>query len=1184
MSQISLLRSRLEIPEKSEAFRIMFDLGFEPDYSNPAICYGGKGSGSTNTTTSSSAPPADVTAAYDQALAQAQAASSAPLQQYQGQTVAPLNANENSAFGSLGNLSGVAQPFLNQASNSIAAGQTPLWNNVQQFSPDAVAQYQSPYTQQVLNTTMASQQNQDAQQQAALQGNAISSGAWGGDRAGVASAILSGQQDLANNATNANIENTGYNNALGEFNTQQQSQLGANEANAYLNEQAGFGQANLGSEALGTQTSAANAQLSAGQLQQQQTQSELNVPYEQFLQQQAYPFQTSQYYANIAEGLGSGQGGTSTTTTPAPSSTSQNVGLGIGSLGLLGSLFKQGGRVQPKRYGFGGSISDIPDLSISYIPSTTGTHGGGAGGPPQPPKPPVAQDDSKQDMANLQGFAKLAQQFKGALGSSGTSLSNSNIGGFGDVFGSGAGIDSGTGNSLATQNDINSSFLNPGDIGSSGLDFSGFGFKRGGRAGYKVGGDVLPILGDIGGAFFGDPMAGNQFQGITDLLGLHRGGRAGFDDGGPVGGPVGGVTPMGASSATDSPMQTNAQTNYGNMTQQQLQQTVMRLPAGSPQAKTATAVLQQKRMMPNVGVQAAGGFGSQQSQVPSTGTQPQMKRGGMAFADGGGIPDVPDQDQIAREMDVRNDVGADNSIPLIPDSALQPPSGGLGSSQMVASAEPPASAMGSIQPSNTASQKTDTDSDIQPKMSRRAPASANPWLALADAGFAMAAGNSHSAMQNIGAGAQAGLKNYATQQQEADSVNEASDKLMQEAKSHKDQIAIEQQNADTQKQNSQQTGAYQQGMLANQTATLKQKELLKDAFGNPLGWADPATGTITPIKGKAPAATAPLADTQSSATTGSMDPNVAALPDDTQATLSQISKDPKTQSLILGVAQGRIPPTKQYLGSNPQAYISAAAQLDPTFDVSNPTARMKTAADYSPAGKTGQQLTALENTSRHGAATALAALDLNNGTSSWNPLQTYMNQKENDYEAGQGDPRLPVYHSYLGNYGHEAMKVISGKTNPGEAETAEFMKPMDSSGAPGQILGALSAKNEMALAVAKDKQEAYDTAMGPYGQQKQLITPQAQQAFNDIDMLATAAKSGTLDSAPAVAAKQRLQTWAKPVMGKSGTVASSDTGGQSSAPAISPLAKAQAAIAAGADRGAVMQRLQAAGIDPSGLQ
>ncbi len=75
--------------------------------------------------------------------------------------------------------------------------------------------------------------------------------------------------------------------------------------------------------------------MQTGALQQQQARSQINIPYEQFLQRQAYPFQTTNYLANITEGIG-GNSGRTTTTSPVPSTAGQIAGLGLGGLGIIG--------------------------------------------------------------------------------------------------------------------------------------------------------------------------------------------------------------------------------------------------------------------------------------------------------------------------------------------------------------------------------------------------------------------------------------------------------------------------------------------------------------------------------------------------------------------------------------------------------------------------------------------------------------------------------------------------------------------------------------------------------------------------------------------------------------------------------------------------------------------------------
>lgn len=801
--------------KKGPLARLAYELGeSEFDYSKWNICHGGKGSGGgTNTVETSSQPPQQVLDAYTTALNAAQSASSQPLQQYNAPTIAGFTPDQLSAFGTVNSAQGSAQPFIQQAQSLINQGTQPLWSGVQQFSPSAVQQYMSPYTNQVLNSQTALEQNQDQQQQAALQGNAISSGAWGGDRAGVASAVLSGQQDLANNSTNANILNTGYNSALGEFNTQQQAQLGANEANSYLNQQGAFGLANLGNENLNTQLTGANAQEASGALQQQLGQEALNVPYENFLQQQAYPFQSAQYYANIAEGVGGGSGGTSSTTSPAASSTSQLAGLGIGGLGIAGSILgnKRGGRIKSmyrggRAFATGGNIGpdpNVPDLSISYIPTSGNTPGAHMG----PPKPPAAAAPSSQQ--NSPSASNLASLYKSGS-KIGNWISGLNLPDAGNAFSGAAGL-------TGAQDAAN--FLNPAGATSPFLAGAGDTSAMGSFLGDSGADAGLAYAGDAAGADLGASAldaagldaatAAGTDAAVADLtpllFALKRGGAVKhYDDGGQVGG----ASPISAQNASQQmPTQSS---NLNSMTPEQLQQLIMRLPAGSQQAQSATAILQQKRMMPNVGTAAQGGFGSQQQNVPMYGGY--AKGGRLHYDEGGSLPPPPDADTLDRQLEVQNDVGQDSIGALasqIPASALVDPTdtgmtgvpvapiGAMGSKRMIASAAPPASTISA-------------SSDEPPAPTRE---KVNPWLALAAAGFGAAAGTSPQASENFGRGALEGIKNYTDQTREADTVNGAADKLMQEAKQHKDAIAIEQENADTNKQNADTTKQYKDVLL-----------------------------------------------------------------------------------------------------------------------------------------------------------------------------------------------------------------------------------------------------------------------------------------------------------------------------------------------------------------------------------
>lgn len=182
---------------------------------------------------------------------------------------------------------GGAQGLMGGDPNSLVAPFNPqqerAFRNINQlanhqFGQSDIDQYMSPYQQDVIDATQKQLQLGDAQQQNALKGNTISQGALGGDRDAVVAAQLAGQQDTANNATIAGLENQGYEQALNAYQTANQQQMQEYQQ-----------------------------QLGAGTLQQQNAQQILDVPYQQY-----------DFLGNLFGDLGGLFGGTSETTQQQP--------------------------------------------------------------------------------------------------------------------------------------------------------------------------------------------------------------------------------------------------------------------------------------------------------------------------------------------------------------------------------------------------------------------------------------------------------------------------------------------------------------------------------------------------------------------------------------------------------------------------------------------------------------------------------------------------------------------------------------------------------------------------------------------------------------------------------------------------------------------------------------------------
>ena len=343
----------------------------------------GTTSGTTNQTgTNTYTPSAAALASYQSVLGQLGGLPN--FQNFGGQLVAGVNPQEYQGITGTNAAANEAQPYIQQAAGMATQAAQPI-------TAAQIQNYQNPYTQQVVNATEAQFQNQNAQQQSALQGNAAAQGALGGDRVGVAQANLAGQQSLAQSPIIANLYSQGYGQALQEANTQQQAMA-----------QGAYSLGNLGVSGQNAALQGAGAQISAGGL-EQQTQQALD---QALIQQYLSPYSQLGQVAGIAGGIGSLMGGTNVGTQAgtqtgattgmqqgyqsqlAPSPLNAIAGLGVAGVGLLGgtgafgstgylnpnysgSIFsKDGGRISG--FADGGSPNALPSASSYYtvIPQT----------------------------------------------------------------------------------------------------------------------------------------------------------------------------------------------------------------------------------------------------------------------------------------------------------------------------------------------------------------------------------------------------------------------------------------------------------------------------------------------------------------------------------------------------------------------------------------------------------------------------------------------------------------------------------------------------------------------------------------------------------------------------------------------------------------------------------------------
>jgi len=274
------------------------------------------------------------------------------------------------AGGDINAATGYIDPYNSAATRYAAAG-------AQAVNPDQldIQRYMSPYLNTVLQGT-AGLLNQNNQQQMAGQlGNAVRSGAFGGDRAGIAAANLAQQQQLANASIYSNILNQGYGQALGTAQQQQGVGLGAAQANRAAlqnasNQMLGIGQAGFGENLATSQQRQALGQGIAG-LMTQAGQNYANLGQQQYGQQlgaaQQQAALANQIYgmgANTAQIQGGLAGqqyqfGANTAAQQAAMANSlygMNAQTGAGVAGIGNQIYAQGMGLGQAQQGLGAQL------------------------------------------------------------------------------------------------------------------------------------------------------------------------------------------------------------------------------------------------------------------------------------------------------------------------------------------------------------------------------------------------------------------------------------------------------------------------------------------------------------------------------------------------------------------------------------------------------------------------------------------------------------------------------------------------------------------------------------------------------------------------------------------------------------------------------------------------------------
>jgi hypothetical protein len=322
------------------------------------------GGGTTQTTQSQNTTqlPPWINDAAQQNYAQAQNIAAQPLQQYQGQMVADPGAQMQQAWNTAASGANAGQDQYNaaQAGYLGVMGQTPQNVTAGQLSSTNLQPYMNPYTQSVINTTLPVMQQNLALSQNQNQNQANSANAFGGSRQAIQQGVTQAQgaQGMAQMAQQLNQAN--YTQAQGaaqsDIGTNLQAQLAnqsAQQNQAGLNVQAASGLTGLGNAAQANQVKNFGEQVTAGSLEQQQAQNDINAQMQKFQQAWAYPTQQLgiEQSALGMTPYGQSQQGQSTTQTQTQPDLAMSA---LGGLGMLGSMFGSGGM-----FGASGALSGV---------------------------------------------------------------------------------------------------------------------------------------------------------------------------------------------------------------------------------------------------------------------------------------------------------------------------------------------------------------------------------------------------------------------------------------------------------------------------------------------------------------------------------------------------------------------------------------------------------------------------------------------------------------------------------------------------------------------------------------------------------------------------------------------------------------------------------------------------------
>lgn len=280
-----------------------------------------------------------------------EAKKAAGYQQFPGPQIAGFAPEELASMAGIAGLVGSGQQYFTPATQ-LTAGLT------ERFTPDTAQQYMSPYQQAVIDVQKREAVRQSQRPRQDIAAAAVQQGGYGGSR----EAILEAERQRNLQQQLGDIQTRGSQAAF-------ETGLRAFESQKARERQAASGLQSLGQAAPRQRLAELTALAGIGEAQRGMTQQGLDLAYQQFQQQQQYPYELLGQYQSTLYGYpyqAYGQYQPPQTTRP---SASQNLAGVLGAIGKVGGsggfgFFNTGGRIAYKSEGgLSGMIKELAEGS-----------------------------------------------------------------------------------------------------------------------------------------------------------------------------------------------------------------------------------------------------------------------------------------------------------------------------------------------------------------------------------------------------------------------------------------------------------------------------------------------------------------------------------------------------------------------------------------------------------------------------------------------------------------------------------------------------------------------------------------------------------------------------------------------------------------------------------------------------